>query len=1034
MNTIEPEQQATRVLFAEPDTFARVGGGETVAANITRSRSEWHFVNATRAPSPGHSPFANLEIVALQARIHGAAAWHTAERAGRWHRYDYEDAINAINLAWTFRGQSFDVVDTPDYVGYGRFLPAACDLFNVRVARFVQSLHGRLSTTYEYEWFKVGTGRNEYDLAKRRAEDLSLNTADVRYGLSEFYRRELGHRSTLPIEMIDPLLCIEVPDRASLPTFEPTAQPQLAFAGRLERRKAGDRFIDLLWYLGDDVGARRLLIGSEVQLGGVSGRRRIESHQRHRHVTGVTYLPELSQAELRQQVFRQPSVVVLPTRYDTFNLTALEAVLHGCPVMLGTNCGAYEYLRSMFPGAAVVPFEENDAPGSAEALRHVVHNFAALRQATLDAVDRASLSADVESIVRAYGAPAAFEPSARAECARDFDDIWRVLSDLVDGVSVSALDDWAPSQARAEDTRLGPEAATAAAERDILEALAKTHAHFHALSGKTGAQTHSSPSPFEVMGAYAPAQDLLRTTGLSVERGGLEFLGRAAAVPSAPHWARLSEAERSRRTTELRDLMKQSPAWLRTRLTLSLADAEAAAGRDLLAAAYRFRALRWLGDDRFGLAPLVSRTLCAAGLHEEGRVVPLYAKSLVPSDAGTDVERYLRDRFDAFRAFPVPTNYDEIVDSRRAPRYRVSVIVSLYDVGRLMLERFVRMLQTLPMLARKEAEIIFIDSGSPSPQWTLLADLVGELQNDYLFVRTSARETIQSAWNRGITMARGEYIACLGTDEGLHPAALDTLAEALDRSPTIDWAMSDSVVTAVDACGVHLDDKMAYLRTGNWSEASQLFDCTYLSYVGGLYRRSVHDRFGLYDPSFGGAGDTEFKCRIHPFISTVHVPKTLGVFLDYPVERATASCRVELEDARAWYLFRTLGGVRYLFQGAEQSRIEAAFWGTLSNRRAFTPGPECDAQFALRLLQHLHEVYPQSPVLAHEPAVRSLVDAIRAVGFQADWSVDGFRRTASRLKATEATLAELARACPERAFPTQITRDAQFFAHAWVWE
>ena len=37
---------------------------------------------------------------------------------------------------------------------------------------------------------------------------------------------------------------------------------------------------------------------------------------------------------------------------------------------------------------------------------------------------------------------------------------------------------------------------------------------------------------------------------------------------------------------------------------------------------------------------------------------------------------------------------------------------------------------------------------------------------------------------------------------------------------------------------------MAYLREG-MSRASMLFDCTYLNFVGGLYRRSLHDRCGV---------------------------------------------------------------------------------------------------------------------------------------------------------------------------------------------
>ena len=58
---------------------------------------------------------------------------------------------------------------------------------------------------------------------------------------------------------------------------------------------------------------------------------------------------------------------------------------------------------------------------------------------------------------------------------------------------------------------------------------------------------------------------------------------------------------------------------------------------------------------------------------------------------------------------------------------------------------------------------------------------------------------------------------------------------------------------------------MPYDRRKYQQDLVYLETC-YLSWVGALYRRSIHDRFGYYDGSFRGAGDTEFKSRILPFI------------------------------------------------------------------------------------------------------------------------------------------------------------------------
>ncbi|MFM7579570.1 MAG: family 2 glycosyl transferase, partial [Microcystaceae cyanobacterium] len=106
-------------------------------------------------------------------------------------------------------------------------------------------------------------------------------------------------------------------------------------------------------------------------------------------------------------------------------------------------------------------------------------------------------------------------------------------------------------------------------------------------------------------------------------------------------------------------------------------------------------------------------------------------------------------------------------------------------------------------------------------------------------------------------------------------------ANELDRDEHLDWVIGHSLVTNVDRQGSWVSDVMAYDRTGYEQDLVYLETC-YLSWVGALYRKSIHDRFGYYDASFRGAGDTEFKSRVMPFIKSKVVDQTLGLFGNYP--------------------------------------------------------------------------------------------------------------------------------------------------------
>ena len=371
-------------------------------------------------------------------------------------------------------------------------------------------------------------------------------------------------------------------------------------------------------------------------------------------------------------------------------------------------------------------------------------------------------------------------------------------------------------------------------------------------------------------------------------------------------------------------------------------------GNDLIAATYGLRIIRWLGHDRFQHLNFIKHTLAQHGfVREVEAAAAMYGN---PATAQATSRVFLDDQWNRHRT--KPDLEPEILDERRGKaKPRVSVIVSLYNAAD-KLSTFVRMLRQQSMIRSGEAEVVFVDGGSPAEEYRVFQALWDEDPLPAVYVRAKSRETIQASWNRGIKLAKGDYLAFLGVDEGLRPDGLHILAGELDQNPSIDWVMANSIVTAVDRKGIFDRDIMVYDRTGYRQDWAYL-DCTFLSYVGGLYRRSIHDRCGYYDETFRAAGDTEFKNRILPHIRSKFVSKLLGVFNNYPDGQTTRSPRAEIEDLRAWYLHRTVAGVSYAFDQRPAEDAIALLKDTLGYRKCYTQHISTDLDLAESLSVYL---------------------------------------------------------------------------------
>ena len=235
--------------------------------------------------------------------------------------------------------------------------------------------------------------------------------------------------------------------------------------------------------------------------------------------------------------------------------------------------------------------------------------------------------------------------------------------------------------------------------------------------------------------------------------------------------------------------------------------------------------------------------------------------------------------------------------------------------------------------------------------------------------------------------------------------------------------------TAID-----VKDKFVYNRSGATKYHVYLETC-YLSWVSGMYRKSIHEKFGFYDEEFRASGDTEFKNRVLKNINVEFIDETLGVFMDYPEIRATGSPIAEVEDSRAWYLFRTSGGIEYLFENEKLDTCISVFKLAICYRKSYKTELSSDLIFALNLSKFIVSRFQNSPIPTKIiNSLQTLVDSI--IDLQScdkNFTMDRYYRLLNyyfckskfkySLKSYDEKLQTL----------DYLTVDNMFEQHSWIW-
>jgi glycosyltransferase involved in cell wall biosynthesis len=183
-------------------------------------------------------------------------------------------------------------------------------------------------------------------------------------------------------------------------------------------------------------------------------------------------------------------------------------------------------------------------------------------------------------------------------------------------------------------------------------------------------------------------------------------------------------------------------------------------------------------------------------------------------------------------------------------------------------------------------EHIIIDGGSTDGT----IDVLREYDDRIALWISEPDRGVYDAWNKGVQLAHGEWVAFLGADDAFLPGAVRAYMELALKNPDAEFLSSI----------VRWEHHGGYTRLfgEKWQWPRFLrFMCT--AHPGSMHKRSLFKNYGLYDTSYKITADYEFLLRARDtlkaaFMSTTTVTMKAGGLSDsFRALREASRARVE---------------------------------------------------------------------------------------------------------------------------------------------
>ena len=209
----------------------------------------------------------------------------------------------------------------------------------------------------------------------------------------------------------------------------------------------------------------------------------------------------------------------------------------------------------------------------------------------------------------------------------------------------------------------------------------------------------------------------------------------------------------------------------------------------------------------------------------------------------------------------------------------ISAIVSTYNSEKFI-EGCLNDLINQSIYKKGQLEIVVVDSASLENEKAIVEDFQSKYAN-IIYQRTTERESLYAAWNRGIKLARGKYITNANTDDRHCEDALEIMAGYLEKNQSFDLVYANSKISLEENETFDSCISSQLLMNSDYDSRNTL-----LHYQFGptpLWRKNVHEKIGYFDENYRAVGDYEFNIRFAVFgLKAKYLNETLSMYYKNP--------------------------------------------------------------------------------------------------------------------------------------------------------
>jgi glycosyltransferase involved in cell wall biosynthesis len=237
---------------------------------------------------------------------------------------------------------------------------------------------------------------------------------------------------------------------------------------------------------------------------------------------------------------------------------------------------------------------------------------------------------------------------------------------------------------------------------------------------------------------------------------------------------------------------------------------------------------------------------------------------------------------------------------------KVSIVVAAKN-ARHLLEGLLETIDALSPSCRHACEVIIVDaaSGDGTPAW--LARVAAADGIPAVAWRSEPDTGIADAWNKGVGLARGEWVLFLGADDRL--AAGSAFADAI---ATLDTQSAQTMAVAFPIIVFGLPRAASVvcvpvLGRGN----AAFFQVNTLPHQGVFHRREAWQRHGLFDTQFTVAADYEFLLRLIRSGESIVIARSTPPVLMAAGGISKRNPLLVLREFRRAQILHGIGGMRW---------------------------------------------------------------------------------------------------------------------------